>query len=151
VSRSWSSFLRLTWPDRLLVVESTILLASVWAGLKIVHFPVIRKLTYAYSGFLRSGSPGTREVPPQRIAWAVVRVADHLPMHTTCLVRALAGYAMVRRRGFLPELRIGILPRRLDDSAPLRSHAWIEHDGRVLIGHIDDLRDYALLAPPEKS
>ncbi len=79
-----------------------------------------------------------------------MRVADRLPMHTTCLVRALAGHAMSRRRGWSSELRIGVLPQRLDDATPLRSHAWIEHEGRVLIGDVDDLHDYALLLPSGK-
>ena len=148
MSQSWRSFLRLTSPDRLLVVEATLLLTSVWAGLKILPFPVIRRLTHTYSRSFCSDSGTPVSVTPQRIAWAIQRVADRLPMRTTCLVRALAGYAMSRRLGWLPELRIGVLPHRIDDRTPLRSHAWIEHEGRVLIGHIDDLGDYAPLIPP---
>ena len=151
MSQSWRSFLRLQRSDRLLVVEATVLLASIWAVLKVLHFPVVHRLTHTYSRLFYSDSRTAGSASPQRIAWAIERVPGRLPMHTTCLVRALAGYAMSRRRGWLPELRIGILPQRIDDATPLRSHAWIEHEGRVLIGHIDDLRDYVPLVPHGRS
>jgi hypothetical protein len=52
---------------------------------------------------------------------------------------------MLVRRGYLSDLRIGVLPRRAGDAQPLQSHAWMECEGTVLIGELDNLGEYAVL------
>jgi hypothetical protein len=54
---------------------------------------------------------------------------------TTCLYRALAGYAVMRARGEDARFVIGIRP----GSGELLAHAWLERDGQA-IGEPDDPR-----------
>lgn len=56
---------------------------------------------------------------------AVQRIADRLPVETTCLPRSLSLWLMLRRRGLRAELRVGVAGGRED----FLSHAWVELDG----------------------
>jgi hypothetical protein len=127
--------------DRLLVLEATLLVAGIWASLRMLRYPPVRRLVDVY-GDRRTV---VRSSTPQRIAWAITSVAARLPVHTTCLMRALAGHAMTRRRGWPSEIRIGVRPRGSSQSRPLDSHAWMEVDGQVLIGDLENLADYGVL------
>jgi len=59
-----------------------------------------------------------------RIGWAVQAAAAHTPWQSTCLVQALAGIAMLRRRKLAGALYLGIAK---DAIAPqsLAAHAWL--------------------------
>src|SRR4029079_10626244 len=81
-----------------------------------------------------------------RTTWAVSAVADRSPVSMTCLVRALAADAILRRHGFASQLRIGVRHHDGASSRPLDSHAWVECDDRIVIGQLDDLGDYTVLS-----
>lgn len=69
----------------------------------------------------------------QRLARRLEFVADHLPLKPRCLVRALAGHALMLRRRIPSELVIGT-ERAV---STLRAHAWLGVDGRVVIGQVE--------------
>lgn len=79
------------------------------------------------------------------IPWAAAR----LPVHANCMVQALAGLAMLRRRGIPGRLVLGL--RRDDPAAGLEAHAWVEVRGQVLIGAETDrpYRAVARAGPPD--
>jgi hypothetical protein len=54
---------------------------------------------------------------------------------------------MLRRRGLGCELRIGVRAAR-GGSVPIESHAWVECNGVVAIGAIDNLSSFQLLTAP---
>jgi hypothetical protein len=110
-----------------------------------MRYARVQRLLDAYS---RAGAADRSTSVPDRIAWAITAMAERLPMHTTCLVRALAGHAMTRRRGWPSEIRIGVIAPQMSSIRPLDSHAWMEVDGRVVIGDIENLADYAVLSGP---
>jgi hypothetical protein len=58
-----------------------------------------------------------------------------------CLVRALVGEALLRASGHDPRLCIGVA---LDGG--FRAHAWVEVDGRAVVGSAQD-GEYSRLAP----
>jgi hypothetical protein len=66
----------------------------------------------------------------ERIVWAV-GAAGRLVPRTTCLARALAAQALLARRGHASELRLGVAGGA---GRVFEAHAWLERDGRVLIG-----------------
>ena len=68
----------------------------------------------------------------KQLSEAVVRVSRHFPGRTTCLTRALALHMLLRRYRHAARLRLGV--QRSPDGA-FGAHAWIEHEGQVLIGH----------------
>ena len=58
------------------------------------------------------------------------------------MTRALALMLLLRRRGYPAELRIGVRPSGEDR---LDAHAWVEGEGRILIGQIASLSEYTPL------
>jgi hypothetical protein len=66
----------------------------------------------------------------RRIAWAVENVSRYVP-RATCLTQALAGQMLLARHGHLARLCLGVAR---DESGRFRAHAWLESDGRIVIG-----------------
>lgn len=73
----------------------------------------------------------TSEVSPKQIAWAVRSANRFISGGENCLAQALAGRVMLARRGYASQLRIG---STRDASGQFKAHAWVEYNGRILIG-----------------
>lgn len=67
---------------------------------------------------------------PGRIAWAVT-IAGRYVFHATCLVQALATQVLLARAGMSSILHIGVTKGQ---HAPIEAHAWVESEGRIIIG-----------------
>lgn len=70
-----------------------------------------------------------------KIAWAVNAVSRYMP-GVKCLARALTTQVLMSRYGHSCELRIGVAK---GEKGTLEAHAWIEHQGRVVMGYLADL------------
>lgn len=78
-----------------------------------------------------------------RIAWAVRQAARLVP-RASCLTQGLAAQIMLARRGLPSTLHIGV---RKDALAPFEAHAWLTFQGRIILGHRDNLLNrYSQLA-----
>ncbi len=86
---------------------------------------VRRKLGAVPSGKVGGGDDA------ERVGLAVEAVSRRMPFMGNCLVRALAGLELLRRFGLPGELKIGVAR---EDRRGFEAHAWVELDGRVLIG-----------------
>jgi hypothetical protein len=78
---------------------------------------------------------------PQQIAQQVSQVARLIPA-ATCLTQALATTVLMRRAGMAPQLRIGAAR---DEQGQFKAHAWVEYQGRIVIGDIPGLASFARL------
>ena len=65
------------------------------------------------------------------IAQAIQRAARNLPWECQCLVQAIAGKAMLRRRGLPSTLYLGVAK---DEDAKLCAHAWLRCGNVILTG-----------------
>lgn len=65
-----------------------------------------------------------------RIAWAVSATARRVPA-ASCLTQALAAMILLARHGYPATLRVGVAR---GEQGQLRAHAWVDSDGRTLIG-----------------
>ncbi|MEA2563806.1 MAG: hypothetical protein QOH06_5310 [Acidobacteriota bacterium] len=74
---------------------------------------------------LLAGGRRRQALPAGRLAALVTAAARHHLLPMTCLPRALALQALLRRNGIPAELRIGV--RR--EAGDLQAHAWIEAAG----------------------
>ena len=123
-------FLALDLDERMLFIEVSILLISVKFCLKLVSF---RKLLGAIERF--SSSPKVIKqrdsAYAEKIARAVTRSGRYFLGKNTCLPQALVAYLLIRRRSQSVELKIGV---RKGDEGILRAHAWVEDQGKILIG-----------------
>jgi hypothetical protein len=77
----------------------------------------------------------------ERIAWAVA-VASQCIIGATCLTQALAAQVLFRRRGYPSCLRIGVAKI---EEARLDAHAWVESQGKIVIGGAEGMSRYTLL------
>lgn len=83
----------------------------------------------------------TPGAPPADIALAVTRASTLIP-RATCLVQAVAGGWLIGRAGGTSVIRFGVAKDQ--DTSRFKAHAWLEHDGRILIGG-GTAADYATL------
>lgn len=66
-----------------------------------------------------------------RIAWAVEAAAARAPWKPACFAQALAGRALLARRGFASALCYGA---RREAGPGLAAHVWLEAAGRPVVG-----------------
>ena len=126
---SLARFIALSPAERHLIVAAAGLLAAIRVGLWLLPFRSVHGAirTLGHRSRVRN-ERGT--LPVERIVWAV-GAADQLVPWTTCLVRALAAQALLARRGHASQLRLGVAG---GSGRTFEAHAWLERDGRVLIG-----------------
>jgi hypothetical protein len=65
-----------------------------------------------------------------------------MPSGAKCLARALVCQVLMARRGYSPELRIGVAKSQ---EGTLEAHAWIESQGQVVIGDLKELPRFTQL------
>ena len=133
------TLLALGSPDRQLLIEAARLFMLVRVGMLVVPFPTLH-------AWLRRGRRFRPHYSLVRLVWAVNAIARRWP-GTTCLMDALVMECMLIRHGYAPTLKIGVRPGApLPDAAPLAAHAWVECDGRVVFGVVEQLGEYAVLS-----
>jgi hypothetical protein len=85
-------------------------------------------------------APGTQvDRASLRVAWAVAAAARRAPWRTECLEQAIAGKAMLRRRGIASTLYLGM------GEKPLGAHAWLRVGDLHVTGG-QDVGRYAVVA-----
>jgi Transglutaminase-like superfamily len=91
-------------------------------------------------------SPGihtpTSDIALPTLLWSVNRSSAYMPGNVVCLARALTTQVLMNRHGYATEICIGV---KLNEQGNLEAHAWVEHDGKVIIGKLSDLASYQAL------
>ncbi len=131
-------FLALTWREKGLYLNTAFWLLAVKAGLYLLPFERLR-------GWLaRFDAPAGKPVEMEEmraIIEAIERISQVLaPLRINCLPRALVGHRLLGRKGFDVQLKIGVLKNRSDQ---LAAHAWLEYQGRVILGDLRGLEQFA--------
>jgi Transglutaminase-like superfamily len=118
----------------LLTVEAVLALMLAW----ILVFLLPPRWLPLLGCFKRSGGMMTGVAPDpavlaraRGVAWRIDRTGARLPWHSTCLVLAMAGMLLLRRRGIAGwAIRFGVRKRqeRLD------AHAWLLLGPTILLG-----------------
>ena len=118
--RRLTAYFALPHRDRALLIEAFATLAIVRGALHLVTIERLR----AWAGHLKQGTK-----PVDRVVWSV-RTASRWMPGTTCLCSALALQRLLSAQGHASELHIGVA----HEPQGIAAHAWILHEGRVLIG-----------------
>jgi hypothetical protein len=121
--------LSLTPSDWLLLIQSGLVVAAIRLALWILPFRSWRQILTRIAP-LRSPSRQGNEQIITRTAWAVERVSRLVPA-ATCLTQALSTHVLLRRRGIPTRLTIGVA---LDRARGFMAHAWVENQGKIVIG-----------------
>lgn len=114
--------------------------AVVSVGFAIEAFPRTRRHLLWFCDVVAPAIPGTPT--PERIVSTVDFVDRSLLGERTCLMRSLTAEALLRLYGFTPDHRIGVTK---ETDTEMKAHSWLELDGNVLIGELDDLAKYTPL------
>jgi hypothetical protein len=134
-------FPRMSRMERLLLLRVAALQCVIRVALRLMPF---RRVVAAVNRQARTrirGRARTRFTPEQ-LARAVSLTSRRLFRDAPCLTQALAVKVLYCRRGFPASVRIGV--RRLPENG-FEAHAWVESDGRVVVGFIDDLSTFEVL------
>jgi Transglutaminase-like superfamily len=132
---------RMPLRDRLLLVEAMVALAAASLAIAILPFRAVVRL----AGWPRRHAQATRErrtAAVQRVRWAVVACARHIPWRTMCFQQGLAAQWMLRCRGVPSVLCYGAAP---DPRRGIASHVWVR-DGRVDVVGGEVASHFAMLA-----
>jgi hypothetical protein len=132
--------IRLSVADWRLLVKALFLLWSVRIGLWVVPF---RNLYGFFEKRMQSPKPGRKfdGASLSRIAWCVCAASRFVP-RATCLTQAMVAMLLLNERGRGAQLRIGVV---MGDGGSLEAHAWVESEGRVVIGRLRDLSRYSVM------
>ncbi|MGB8600670.1 MAG: lasso peptide biosynthesis B2 protein [Rhizomicrobium sp.] len=114
------------------MAETLLALALAW----VLVFAVPFRRTAAWLG--QAGAPGSAAaaIAPDQLLRArsvcrrAARLAPRVPWRTSCLVQAVAGCLLLRRRGIAATIRLGV---KKGDGA-LSAHAWLMVGGQTVLG-----------------
>ncbi|WP_276253338.1 lasso peptide biosynthesis B2 protein [Halomontanus rarus] len=129
-----AGFLAVPVGDKVRLLVATTLLLVVRVGVFVVSFSICRRLLLTPAAALSRLVPGSPT--PARVAQAVDIADTHLPGERTCLMRSLTTETLHRLYDHDIDHRIGV--DKTDDGT-FEAHSWIEHDGEVLIGDLEDI------------
>ncbi len=139
MTRRPAKFLRLSFSDQRLLMRAALAGVSAKLAIRTLRLPAAR------AALMRLERLGwvVRSARAERIVWAVETAGAAIPGMKNCLVQAVAAEAMLIRAGHPCELRIGAAKK---GSRELIAHAWLESEGRVLIGDFELDRYAPLMA-----
>jgi Transglutaminase-like superfamily len=137
--RKLRTLLRMSGSDRFQVLQVFLLLVGIRLGLGLLPFRVVLKQVQRLGNSPKNWSSRSPVQPISHIVWMVNVSSRYMPGGVKCLARALTTQLLLTRQGYAPDLRIGVAKAATGD---LEAHAWIEYEGRVVIGHLKDLSRY---------
>jgi hypothetical protein len=109
-------------------------LFALWVGWVLVFAFPIRRTAAWFGGTTAPAAGHTVGAEKIRraayIARRVARLAKCVPWRTTCLVQALAGSLLLKRRGITAVVRFGVTKQK----PGLAAHAWLIVGGRTVLG-----------------
>lgn len=73
-----------------------------------------------------------------------VRACSRYVPYATCLTQALATHTLLQIKGQRSQLKIGV---KKDENEKFAAHAWVEVDGRIIIGKHPNHQHYLVLEP----
>lgn len=121
--------LRLTWAETLCLGQAWGLLWTLEIALLVIPFQsVLNFLRQVPSSAIRL--PLSAETDAPRLAWLIERAALAGPVGGPCLRQTLVLLYMLRRRGQEGQVRIGVAR----EQGCFKAHAWLDQNGRVLLG-----------------
>lgn len=136
--RRLRKFLRLTSCDRHLLITAALLMSAIRLGLGLLPFRVLRRVVNS----LTVVRPVPQQISINQVVWAVEVASKYMPGGVKCLARALTTQILLSWRGYQTELRIGVAK---NPQGQLEAHAWVESQGRVIMGGLADLTRFTPL------
>jgi hypothetical protein len=120
---------QLSASDWLLVIQAVGWFAVVEFGLRVLK---LKTLLAVLQSKRQADREGCARAPtsPERVGYCVELASRLHPLRPTCLKKALVLFALLARRGVKARVLVGTAK----SDGKLDAHAWIEHEGRVIMG-----------------
>lgn len=140
-----SKFLSLSATDKRLLIKAAFLLGTIRLWLWLLPFSTLRgALDKRRRRNTRAGEADCASI--KRAVWAIDKASRFIPA-VTCLIRALAAQLMLEKLGCRASLRIGVAK---GEEGQLQAHAWVESEGRIIIGNVADMSRFVALSSPRE-
>ncbi|MDJ0568225.1 MAG: lasso peptide biosynthesis B2 protein [Pleurocapsa sp. MO_192.B19] len=137
-------FLNLNKQERQLFIQAYVLLMFIRLGLFLLPFQRLKKISVRVSQIVK---PVDSQIATRSIAQAINRSSRFCPGTVMCLAKALATNTLMNIYGFPCQLHIGVAKGQDNN---LEAHAWVEAEGKVVVGYLPDLfRFKAMYSPGE--
>jgi hypothetical protein len=127
------------WQRQALVAEACASMLSARVRLAILPFASVSKRLGEFVApddprAAQRAAPTTSEQAriARQVGWAVRASAPFLPFRSVCLQQAMAGQAMLRRRGIASVMHFGAQP---GGKRPIDAHAWLDAAGAKVTGY----------------
>jgi Transglutaminase-like superfamily len=128
--------LGLSASDRCLLIKAFVLIGIIRLGLLALPFRVVLQFLETISQPAIKSGQSTSHASVRKIAWAVKVISRSMPGKVKCLARALTTQTLMNWQGHSCEFRIGVAK---SNGGTLEAHAWVEYQGQVVIGNLQDL------------
>ena len=130
--RALRKFIGLDSGERGLLVRAFAAVLLFRVAKPVLSFSRLRSLVATLS---RSVAVSSGSVPDEMtIIWAVEAASARVPGGHNCLVRALSAETLLGRYGYSCEFKIGA---GKTEAGEFTAHAWLECEGRVIIGDFE--------------
>lgn len=133
---------QLSWQQRRVLLYACLLLNGIRFALWLFPFGLVRSLLTKVTRLWKVDGP-SEAVSVGFIVRAVNLAIRCTPGTAMCLTRALTTQALLDKYGYAYQLRIGVAK---DAANQLIAHAWIEYEGHVIMGALNQLNQYQPLA-----
>lgn len=125
--RRLQSFLRLPARERFLYLRTWLLLFRIRLMLWVLPYRRWRQIA---AQMIRVENERQLERPQVNQITRAVRVMSKYVPQASCLTQALAAQTLLANEGQRSQLRVGVT----QNGGKLEAHAWVQIDGRVVIG-----------------
>lgn len=125
--RRLQSFLRLPARERFLYLRTWLLLFRIRLMLWVLPYRRWRQIA---AHMIRVENERQLERPQVNQITRAVRVMSKYVPQASCLTQALAAQTLLANEGQRSQLRVGVT----QNDGKLEAHAWVQIDGRVVIG-----------------
>lgn len=125
--------------DRTLLVEAALLLPAVLLVQTLLPF---RRWRALLTRPIPGTSPLSDSPSPSAIAHAIDRARRHVPGRFRCLPVAYSAHLLLHRHGYGSYIHVGVAKNA---QGKVEAHAWVECDGRILVGDLPDLDRFTIL------
>lgn len=134
-------FTQISKAQRFLIIYAALLLGLTKLGLKLVSFQTLQRFLARTASYKPNWF---KQFAVSEVVWAVKLASCYMPGGAKCLARALIAQTILSQSNHKVELRIGATKNLHGE---LEAHAWVEHNGNVVIGKLSDLDRFIPLFP----
>ncbi len=138
-------FRRLSGTERRLLAEAAATMPCVHAIQQLTPFKRWRTLLELSDSASQPDKQPKRARPSiAQIVWSVRIASRYVPGTYKCLPNAYTAHLLLHRYGYPSQIHVGVAR---DEQGKVEAHAWLECEGRIVVGELDDMHRFVAFPP----